>query len=179
MSTVVSPITIEEFDKLDLPGDRQWELHDGELVEMPFPSPRHRDIQLQIVLVMKQVFPSAHVAMEYPFVANGSERSGDVAVTTKERARAAQSLRWLEGAPELVVEVLSPSNTALGLAEYQELCFTNGCLIFWTVNDNNRTVEARRKGEPIARTYSSGEQIEISLFGETRSIAVDAIFAEP
>jgi Uma2 family endonuclease len=44
------------------------------------------------------------------------------------------------GAPDLVVEVLSPSNTAAEMDDKQKLCFANGCREFWMVNEDKKTV---------------------------------------
>lgn len=44
------------------------------------------------------------------------------------------------GAPDLVNEVLSPSNTAAEMDDKQKLCFSNGCREFWLVNEDKKTV---------------------------------------
>jgi Uma2 family endonuclease len=38
---------------------------------------------------------------------------------------------YLPGAPELVVEIISPSNTTTQIREYAALCLLNGCQEFW------------------------------------------------
>ena len=40
--SITAPITFEQFEKLQLPQNRRWELHEGELAEMPPPSYIHR-----------------------------------------------------------------------------------------------------------------------------------------
>jgi Uma2 family endonuclease len=82
----------------------------------------------------------------------------------------------LIGAPEMVVEILSPSNSAPKLKQYRRLCLENGTLIFLTVDDSDHTIEVHLKGENTARTWTAGEEIPVDLWGERKSIAVDDIF---
>ena len=63
-------------------------------------------------------------------------RTADVAVVSVVRLNQADPEDNLPGAPELVIEVLSPSNTAAEIIEKQGLCLENGCLEFgqWSRN---------------------------------------------
>jgi Uma2 family endonuclease len=44
------------------------------------------------------------------------------------------------GAPDLVIEVLSKNNTMDEILERQDICLSNGCVEFWTVDPKRRTV---------------------------------------
>ena len=48
---------------------------------------------------------------------------------------------YLFGAPELVIEVLSPSNTASEMRDKRKLCLANGSVEFWVVDPEQREVE--------------------------------------
>src|ERR1700761_549753 len=91
------PVTIEAFDKLNLPEDRQWELRNGEIVEMSFPDLFHRDLQLRLAFLLQKAFPNAHVLVEYPFQIEetNDKRSADVGLTSQERRRASLAQRAL------------------------------------------------------------------------------------
>jgi len=41
--------------------------------------------------------------------------------------------RYFEGAPEIVIEVLSPSNTAAEMMDKEQLCLENGAKEFWAL----------------------------------------------
>jgi Uma2 family endonuclease len=56
------PITIEEFGKLDLPKDRRWELHNGELVEVSFASVIHKHLQRQLSNLLERGVPPSRRA---------------------------------------------------------------------------------------------------------------------
>lgn len=80
---------------------------------------------------------------------------------------------YFEGAPELVAEILSPSNTKKEILDKSKLCLENGAREFWVVDIDRRQVEV---STPDGRTitYPSGQQIP--LFFATGGLAVDAIF---
>jgi Uma2 family endonuclease len=172
------PLTIEEFDKLDLPDDRQWELHNGEVVDMGQPTFIHRDLQNVLKEILDPLFPGHRVMIECPFKVESTndERSADVAVVEKARAQRAREKNILDGTPELVIEVLSPSNSATEMIKYRRLCFANQTLAFWLVDSDNSAVEVSLKGQPTV-TYELSDSIPISLFGVQASIPVRDIFA--
>jgi Uma2 family endonuclease len=173
-----TPITIEEFDKLDLPEDREWELRHGEVVEMSFPDLYHRDLQLRLAVLLQQAFPNAHVLVEYPFQIEetSDKRSADVALTSLERLQASRAKRALIGAPELVVEVLSPSNSLTELKRDRRVFFSHGMLLYLILDPEDNTIEVFRKGEKSPQVLTIEENLQLSLFGETQTIPVRAIF---
>jgi len=86
--STTSLLTIVEFDKLDVPQGRLWELHNGELVEMTFRSLDHKYIQDRLADIFKPLFPNAKVLTEYPFQVSETQdkRSADVGVVELARA---------------------------------------------------------------------------------------------
>ena len=173
-TTVATPMTVEEFMALDLPEGREWELHEGELVDMGEPTLKHRRMQRRMFLILQRLFPSADVLVEYSFQVRQSVRSADVGAASKDRV----SDDLLEGAPELVVEVLSPSNTVKGLKGYRQLCFLNGTQIFLTIDSDDQTVQVHAARDKDGRTFVAGEQIALELFGLSVSLVIDDIFKE-
>jgi Uma2 family endonuclease len=82
----------------------------------------------------------------------------------------------LQGVPELVIEVLSPSNTVAEILEKRDLCLENGGREFWAVNTGQRKVDVSTPdGHTV--TYKSGQHIPL-FFAPGSSLAVDEIFAE-
>jgi Uma2 family endonuclease len=75
--------------------------------------------------------------------------------------------------PALIVEVLSPSNTAVKLNRRRILAMSAGPEEFWIVDLEGRTVFVTNLS--CARTYAAGEAIQLKIFGGT--IGVDDIFA--
>ena len=69
---------------------------------------------------------------------------------------------YFDGSPELVVEVLSPSNTPAKVADTRAICLDNGCREFWVVDVVHRRIAFRRDGHTI--TSESGQEIPL-MFG--------------
>ena len=170
------PLTIEEFEKLDLPEDREWELHNGELVGVTFPALIHRRLQQRLVDIFRPLFPHAEVLTEFPFQIRErlDVRSADVGVASPERFR--REDRILTGAPDLVVEVLSPSNSLPKLKQYRRVCFESGTSVFWVVDPDDNTVDVYLREQKLHRVWELGEEIPVSLFGRQVSVSVDGIF---
>jgi Uma2 family endonuclease len=80
---------------------------------------------------------------------------------------------FLTVAPELVVEVLSPSNSVIELNRYARLCLANGAQEFWSVDYESRSVRVQRK-DKLDRKYEIGDTIEISI--GARQLAVSDVF---
>jgi Uma2 family endonuclease len=100
-------------------------------------------------------------------------RIADVAFISQARWEGAKD--YLEGAPEIVIEVLSPSNTMTEMLDREKLCLENGCQEFWVVDIDRRQVKV---STPDGRTitYRVGQEIPLPLLNDGR-IPVDAIFA--
>jgi Uma2 family endonuclease len=102
-------------------------------------------------------------------------RGADVACVSRARWDATRDDDNLSGSPELVIEVLSPSNTKEQMREKAALYLATGCEEFWLVDTRHKTVTvARRGGE--SRIYQAGGSVRLSAFeGE---IAVAKYFPE-
>ena len=80
----------------------------------------------------------------------------------------------LHGSPELVVEVLSRSNTAAEMLDKADLCLLTGSVEFWMIDPKRRTVRVfPRRGD--ARLYHASESIASEVLPGA-SIPVDSIF---
>ncbi|MGH9629171.1 MAG: Uma2 family endonuclease [Bryobacteraceae bacterium] len=113
--------------------------------------------------------------IEYPYALGLYSRfRADVAVVDPKRHRA--NRKRLEGAPEIVIKVMSRSNTEKKMDTLQDRCFENGCQSFWRVYPRARRV-AVGVGSPAGITeYGMGDVIQFEVFGIHASIPVDSIF---
>jgi len=171
-------MSIAEFDALPDEDDREYELQEGELVEVTFPRLPHGELQERMhALLQALIGYLGAVRIEMPFqiskTARQTKRRADVAFVLHERWRQALAAGVLEGAPELVIEVLSPSNSASKLNRYARLCLANGTEEFWIVDYDTKTIRMRRK-DRTEREYELGEAIALSFGGGT--IAVSDVF---
>ena len=170
-------MTVEEYRKLPETDVFVYELHHGELVQVTRPKLRHVRIQGKLVILIGSASKGlGWTGAEVPFRAlpEYELRAADVAWVSQERWEAADDDDYLPGAPDLVVEVLSPSNTMDEIAEKEKLCLENGCREFWVVTPKLRQVKVSTP-DSITITYREGQQIPLRLFGDG-TLPVDEIF---
>ena len=94
-------------------------------------------------------------------MSNGNLRCPDVSYLTKERAKTSPGFpkAFFRGAPDLVVEVLSPRDTFESLREKLVEYFESGCLLAWVVNPQDQTVHVYHAAEP-SKMLRRGDVIE-------------------
>jgi Uma2 family endonuclease len=163
MSAHTALLTVEEFLKLPQRREGRIELHHGEVVVIPPPRRGHQRIQDRITMLLKrQVGNSGVVQMEMAFRPTPEHEvwQADVACVPVERDAATGDDEYLMGAPELVVEVLSPSNTMDEILERQGMCLANGCVSFWTVDPKREMVMVTT---PDRRTFAFDGQSWVPL----------------
>ena len=134
-------VTFEEFASLPDPLEGHLELHHGQVVLMPPRKLPHVIVQQALLeLLLPLTRGKGFVSNEFPFrpLPEYESWQADVAFIARERWK--NTYDYFPGAPDLVIEVLSPSNTKAEILERQEICLSNGCSAFWTVNPKRRLV---------------------------------------
>jgi Uma2 family endonuclease len=171
-STPTRLMTFAEYEQVpNQPGGR-YELRHGELAAVTYPFHPHVRAQRQLRRLLENAAgESGVVHTEMPFRPLPEHEcwAADVAYVAKARWDAID--RYLFGAPELVIEVLSPSNTKAEMQERERICVENGSVEFWAVDTERCEVRVATRGGQA--TYKAGQRIPL-FFGGT--IAVDEIF---
>lgn len=178
MAALPNLITVEEFRALPESGEFAYELHHGEVVAMTRPRSGHSGIQRRLLLILEQKasnFGLAFIELPYRPVAEFDLRVADVALVSRERWDRLDPEADLFGAPELVVEVKSPSNTRRQLQDTVSMCLGNGALECWIVDRPDRSVTVTHR-DGSTTLYTSGDVVPLTAFGGD-GIAVDEIFA--
>jgi Uma2 family endonuclease len=174
MAAALEPMlmTVDQYRQLPAAPGAVQELHWGQVITLTRPKAPHIKLQSRLVRLLR---PKAehlgYVESEVPFRAlpEYDLRAADVAFIRRER--------WdsigegdLAGSPEIVIEVLSPSNNAAALKELAALCLTTGAEEFWAVDRNRKTVSVTRAaGGTII--YTIEDSIPLPLFNSALSVA--------
>jgi Uma2 family endonuclease len=141
METSVARMTVAEYEKLALLREGWWELHHGELVRMTRPRKADTTLQKRLEqLIESRAGYNWFVTAEMPFRPQPEYELWCADVVAVSRRRWETEEDWLSGAPEFVVEVLSPSNTASEMLDRERTCLLGGCSEFWTVDPQRRLV---------------------------------------
>lgn len=105
-----------QFDALPYDKGRRWELLEGELIEVSSPTPEHQDIVFNLLSALKRYlksFSSGRAHQDVEFALSDQDRlRTDVCVLLGKKANLDPRKTPITGAPDIAVEVISPSERA-------------------------------------------------------------------
>jgi Uma2 family endonuclease len=138
-------LTYKEYEVLPADG-RRYEIHDGELSVMPAPSPRHQRMIGDLYTILRQHVKSGGLGemLLSPIDCILSDITivqPDLVYVDTTRASLVSN-RGIEGPPALVIEVLSPSTTAIDRSTKRQLYAKYGVPHYWIVDPEARAIEA-------------------------------------
>jgi len=145
--------TIEDLWELSHRTDKRLELVRGELRELAPANDEHGYITMQIAVVVAQ-FVKQHqlgytFAAETGFVLSeepATVRAPDFAYVSRERAPERWSRYFARFVPDLVAEVVSPTDTYGEVAQEVQDWLDFGVRMVWVVDPATRTVAVHRGG---------------------------------
>jgi Uma2 family endonuclease len=175
MAAAAEPLllTVEQYRQLPEREDVIQELHWGQVITLTRPRARHVKLQSRLVRLLRpRAEHLGYVESELPFRAlpDYDLRAADVAFISKERWDAVDDEEDLRGAPELVIEVLSRSNTSAKMQELAALCLSTGTQEFWVLDAKRQTITVTNR-EGASVIYRGEDRIPLRLFGAELSIA--------
>ena len=171
-------------DYMSMLGDKQYQLLDGEMILAPSPSDRHQFISLNLVMILQTFVRSSSlgrvrfapldvVLSEYDVA------QPDILFVSNSRSDIITEAN-IQGAPDLVVEILSPGTAAHDRGYKQALYGRHGVREYWIVDPEAETIEVLGEssdGLTLLGTYRSG-QIMTSPLLESLAIDLQEIFRE-
>ncbi len=153
-------------DYLNTPDDKRYELLDGELVMPPAPGELHQSVSGMLGWKLVQFAVENRLGRVYhaPFdvvLSNTDVVQPDLIFVSNERADIITPAN-IQGAPDLVVEILSPSTAARDKTFKRSLYARHGITEYWMVDLTERTIIVLRLGErgfEVVNTYGEGETL--------------------
>lgn len=134
-------------DWLQLPNDgMRYEVLYGVLYMSPSPSVAHQDAVSELIMLMRQYAKSNNLGLVLtsPIGVRLPEQSvpvqPDIIFVSKDRLDVVAE-DYIEGAPDLIVEVLSPSNWHYDRGVKQEAYRQAGVREYWIVDYRAKTIE--------------------------------------
>lgn len=171
-------------DYCRLPSEERYELIEGGLRLVPSPSVFHQEVSGRISRALWQWVDERRLGKVYysPIDVVLDEHNvvqPDILYVAKERLGVLKD-RCVEGAPDLVVEILSPGTVGWDRTEKRELYGRFGVRELWLVDPEAKSVEvAELKGNELATAlvFTSGAQLGSPLLPGF-SLDVDALFRQ-
>ena len=170
-------------DLLTLPDDgRRYEIIEGELYEMPSPTFAHAATIMNLILMLAPIIASLGgrmlTAPRDVFFRGADPVQPDLVVVLP-GGQGTLAARGVEGAPDVLIEVLSPSNRGHDLLTKRSLYARAGVREYWIVDPTARTLEILSlDGDAFhLAVAASGEERPISPLLGPLPIAADDLFA--
>ncbi|HEY3935980.1 MAG TPA: Uma2 family endonuclease [Bryobacteraceae bacterium] len=152
MATVTAaPWTIEDFARLPADGARH-ELNAGELITLPPVKSLHSRIARSIFIAIQAILDrhglyEAFTEAGYVLSRNPlTIRQPDISVLSRERIRATAADSYFEGAPDLAVEIVSPSDSAEDLEIKVNQYLQGGAKQVWVAYPKTRKIHVFSSG---------------------------------
>ena len=159
-------MTVEEFGQLQTGETEDYELVDGELIPLSSGTPRHNRIRSFLTHLLWSYFTKNPIGLVMDEtdcqVAPKVVRRPDVLIFLGERVRQADFDRIpIPFVPDIAVEVLSPSESAIGVRKKVREYLQAGAKEVWLVDQANAEVVIHT--EPGVRILRVPETLETAL----------------
>jgi len=158
--------TDEEFMALPKDGHR-YEIVNGELVDIGSSGTLHGYVcSLLVAALASYVLPKKLGVILDSSTAfkmkNGNRRSPDISFFAKERLRGMTELPtgFLDGAPDLTIEVLSPGNTVEEIHDKLVEYSKNGTRLAWIIHPSEHYVLVYRSAQEPDRLLKSVDSLD-------------------
>lgn len=185
MLTEVRKMTVAEFRDLELDDDdlHLYELIDGELVKKSAPAPKHQEIsaelndQLRAFVKQHQLGRVYYAPIDVTFDGYNSVQP-DLIFIPNDRLGIV-TREGIEGAPTLVVEIISPTSAIRDRNVKKNLYERHGVNEYWLVDAPNETVEIFTLENGRYELFSAASAMEGPLRSKTLaglSFDVKALF---
>lgn len=142
-------ITASEFASLP-DDDCRHELEAGWVIAEPFPSLRHDEVRKRLEQILDTVVARQRLGAVFGHVGfvlardPDTVRGPDLSFVTRARLCGIDNSHFFEGAPDLAIEILSPSNRPYQMRAKVADYLAAGCRLVWVVDPLHRTVTTYR-----------------------------------
>ncbi|MCL2245043.1 MAG: Uma2 family endonuclease [Treponema sp.] len=178
--------TYADYKEWELDEGERFELLNGEAYAMSAPNTKHQAILMELSSQFHlffrgkpcKVFPAPFDVRLF-YKANESDDTvvqPDIVVICDKEKLGPEGCR---GAPDLVIEILSPLNTAIEMQQKLELYREAGVKEYWVVDpENNALTVYLLQGDIIyTKNYKAKDTVDVKTFPGL-NIALEQIFAE-
>jgi Uma2 family endonuclease len=165
----------------------RYSIVDGELVRDAAPTPDHQTVLLELAVILVRFVREHRLGKVFTAPLDIVIRRDPLRTRQPDLMFISNARRYIigrqviEGGPDLIIEILSPSNTRRELQEKLQDYQAIGVREAWVISPQARTVEVLQlsaSGLERSGLYGLGDLIVSQVLPELR-LTVDEIFPEP
>ena len=176
-------LTYQDYAALE--GDERYELLDGELILVASPNRDHQDVVMRTLgLTRMRVFVEendlgrVYVAPFDVLFTDTNVAQPDILFISREREHILTSAN-VQGAPDLIVEILSPSSSTRDWRDKRKLYAAHGVREYWIIDPANRIVSVLLLEDGVLEIEQTltEEDTATSTVLDGFSVSLDGIFS--
>ena len=182
MSKTASPIKFTYQDYLLLSEDKRYEIIEGELLMVPAPIPYHQDVSKNLFLLLDNYVEDRNLGKVYyapidVVLSNENIVQPDILFISKQRLSIITE-KNIQGAPDLVVEILSPGTAEKDKILKRKLYAKFGVKEFWLVDGKKKEIEVLSLQEEDLKRWKvyTGEETLCSSLWQDIRIPINEVF---
>ena len=178
--------TYSDYKEWELKEGERFELIYGEAYAMSAPNTRHQTILIQLLgqffIYLQEkpcrIFPAPYDVRLF-FREDGNDDTvvqPDITIICDKKKIGPEGCR---GAPDLVIEILSPTNTAIEMERKLKLYQEAGVREYWIVDPENNglTVYRFQEGAILFYTYKKDATVPVGIFPDL-NITLKEVFSD-
>ena len=175
--------TYEDYVAMTPPDSGNYELHEGKIVFMPSPTTQHQDVSMKLSAmlyfhIVKYGLGKVFAAPVDTVFDKHNTLQPDILFISKERSSIIEAKR-VNGAPDFIIEIESPSNTKKVLSFKKYIYETFGVKEYWVVHLDKNTIGRYENLEEelvLVGTFGIGDVIQSSQV-EGFELSVNELFS--
>ena len=171
MATTQPVVKLTYEDYRNAPGDERCELLDGDLVMVAAPNLKHQELQFRLGrelgnFIVERSLGKLFFAPCDVVLSDTDVVQPDLLFVSLEREHLLSGGENVQGAPDLVIEILSPATAERDRGYKRELYGRHGVAEYWLVDPMAETVSVHRQRAgmlTVARTFSRKQTLRSPL----------------
>ncbi len=148
VEVLAKKITVQEFQQMEFLDDDFfiYELIDGEIMRKQAPKPLHQQIAWRVTAAFDRFLAENPIGQAFfapidVFFDKYNNTQPDILFIKKERTFIIDLENGIMGAPDLIVEIISPSSIKMDRFDKRELYKKFAVKEYWIIDPKNQTVE--------------------------------------
>ena len=171
VATAQPAVKLTYEDYCAAPADERYELLDGELIMVPAPNLKHQRVNRELStrldrFIKDQALGELLYAPCDVLLSDNDIVQPDLLFVSREREHLLSGGKNVQGAPDLAVEILSPSSAEQDRGKKRALYGKHGVTEYWLVDPVAETIQIHRlQGEVLlpTRTFARDETLRSPL----------------